>query len=71
MNHFEKALNNLDACVFNGDVLFDAPTRVLFRSMLERWQRQLVVWEEIAAESVEPRAESGVLRAESEEQERP
>lgn len=64
MNHFEKALDNLDACIFNGDALFDAPMRALFRDMLERWQRELVIWEEIAAESVEPRAEGSERRAE-------
>lgn len=70
MNHFEKALNNLDACIFSGDALFDALMRVLFRDMLERWQRELVVWEDISAESVEPLAEGSERRAAAEAQTR-
>ena len=50
MNHFEKAVDVLDAEVFSGDSLFDAKNRELFKRMLERWQRSLVTWEEMAKE---------------------
>jgi hypothetical protein len=50
MNHFAHAVDALDAAVFSGDGLLDPENRVLFKRMMERWQRQLVVWEEIAAE---------------------
>lgn len=50
MNHFERAVDNLDACVFSGDELIDAANRELFKRSMERWQRKLVEWEEIAAE---------------------
>lgn len=50
MNHFAKAVDNLDAAVFSGDGLFDAENRDLFRQSIERWQRKLIEWEEIAAE---------------------
>lgn len=50
MNHFTKAVDNLDSAVFNSDGLFDAENRDLFRQSMERWQRKLIEWEEIAAE---------------------
>lgn len=50
INHFSKAVDELDAAVFSGDGLFDAENRILFKRMLERWQRSLVEWEKLAAE---------------------
>lgn len=50
MNHFADAVDALDAAVFSGDGLFDAENRTLFRRMMERWQRQLVEWEKLAAD---------------------
>ena len=51
MNHFAKAVDALDAAVFSGDGLFDGENRGLFKTMIERWQRKLVEWEEVASES--------------------
>jgi len=48
MNHFAKAVDDLDAAVFSGDGLMDAENRALFEKSLERWRRQLKVWREIA-----------------------
>ena len=59
MNHFAKAVDNLDAAVFSGDGLFDAKNRDLFRQSMERWQRKLIEWEEIAAEVAELEALHG------------
>lgn len=50
MNHFEHAVDNLDAAVFSGDGLMDVANRELFKRSMERWQRKLVEWEKIAAE---------------------
>lgn len=50
MNHFAKAVDNLDAAVFSGDGLMDSENRNLFRQSMERWQRKLVEWGEIAAD---------------------
>jgi hypothetical protein len=49
MNHFANAVDALDAAVFNGDGLLDVENRSLFKQSMERWQRKLVEWEEIAA----------------------
>lgn len=57
MNHFVKTVDNLDAAVFSGDGLLNADNRDLFRRSLERWQRQLARWEEIAAEVAEAEAD--------------
>ena len=51
MNHFAHAVDVLDAEVFSGDELFDAGNRDIFKRAMERWQRKLIEWEEIAAES--------------------
>lgn len=50
MNHFAKAVDNLDAAVFSGDGLFETDNRDLFRRMIERWHIKLAEWEELAAE---------------------
>jgi hypothetical protein len=50
MNHFAEAVDALDAAVFSGDGLLDAENRELFKRSMERWQRKLVEWGEIAAE---------------------
>lgn len=49
MNHFAEAIDVLDAEVFNGDGLMEDENRDLFKRSMERWQRKLVEWEEIAA----------------------
>jgi hypothetical protein len=49
MNHFAKAVDSLDAAVFSGDGLMRADNRDLFKRSMERWQRKLVEWEQIAA----------------------
>jgi hypothetical protein len=48
MNHFEKALDVVDAAVFSGDSLMDADNRKMFREMMERWHRKTAEWESIA-----------------------
>jgi len=53
MNHFERAVDDLDAAVFSGDGLMDAENRALFERHLERWRRELKTWQEIA-ESDDP-----------------
>lgn len=50
MNHFADAVDALDAAVFSDDELLNAENRDLFKSSIERWQRKLVEWEEMAAE---------------------
>ena len=50
MNHFIKAVDAVDAAVFTGDGLLDAKNRADFKHYMERWQRKLIEWEEIAAE---------------------
>jgi hypothetical protein len=50
VNHFAKAVDNLDAAVSSGDGLFDAENRTLFKRAIERWARSLIEWEKIAAE---------------------
>lgn len=50
INHFAKAVDNLDAAVFSGDGLLDPENRDLFKQSIERWQRKMVEWEEIAAD---------------------
>lgn len=50
MNHFAKAVDNLDAAVYSGDGLFEAENRELLRKHLERWQRALTEWTELAAQ---------------------
>lgn len=50
MNHFAKAVDNLDAAVFSGDGLLDSENRDLFKRSMERWRHKLIEWEEIAAE---------------------
>ena len=50
--HYDKLENGpideIDAAVFNGDKFMDLDNIAAFRLMLERWERQLKKWEEIA-----------------------
>lgn len=42
MNKFlEDACEEVDACVFSGDSLFDPDNRAEFRKYLERWLRAI------------------------------
>ncbi len=50
MNHFAKAVDDLDAAVFSGDELFDTENRELLRWALARWQRALATWDKLATE---------------------
>ena len=50
--HYDRLENGpideIDAAVFNGDKFMDLDNIAAFRLMLERWERQLKKWEEIA-----------------------
>lgn len=52
--HYDKLENGpideIDAAVFNGDKFMDLDNIAAFRLMLERWERQLKKWEELAKE---------------------
>lgn len=52
--HYDKLENGpideIDAAVFNGDEFMDLDNIAAFRLMLERWERQLKKWEELAKE---------------------
>jgi hypothetical protein len=41
----------IDAAVFNGDFMLNDDERAEFRVYLERWQRELVVNDKLAAEA--------------------
>lgn len=43
-------IDEIDAAVFNGDEFMDLDNIAAFRLMLERWERQLKKWEELAKE---------------------
>ena len=46
---FSEECDALDASVFNGDALMDKEKRLMFRSMLRRWEKKLDEWDEISA----------------------
>lgn len=52
--HYDRLENGpideIDAAVFNGDKFMDLDNIAAFRLMLERWERQLKKWEELAKE---------------------
>lgn len=41
MDHFERAVDALDAAVFSGDGLHDAANRQLLTQSIARWQRRI------------------------------
>lgn len=47
--HLRKDMDGVDASVFSGDALHDADNRANFRWHLERWQRALQEFEDMAA----------------------
>lgn len=48
--HLDDQIDTLDATLFTGDCMIEECNRVHLREMMERWERQLQYWEELAEE---------------------
>lgn len=46
----EKEVDSIDAAVFTGDIFLDDDERAEFRRYLERWEKELKVWDERSKE---------------------
>ena len=44
-------IDEIDAAIFTGDMFSLEANRIEFQNMIDRWERQLKVWEEIDEEN--------------------
>lgn len=57
MNHFEQAVDALDAAIFGGDELLELENRLLLDSMLMRWQTKMKEFAMLSAQLAEESGE--------------
>lgn len=50
-DYIKDACEEIDSAMFSGDAFADAEQRKALRDYMERWERELKNWDEIAAEA--------------------